>query len=361
MSNEVDTRFPWQEVHDFARRIFIGIGMPEEDATIEADTLIWANLRGVDSHGVVRIPWYVETVSSGIMNPRPHVKVLVDTSAVAMIEADRAFGPIVTNLAADMAIEKAKQVGIGWILIRNHGHQGAMGPYVQRIANSDMAGLIFACSPPNMVPFGSRVAGLNNCPFALSAPARRHPPLILDMATSVVALGKVFVARDRGESMPADWGVDADGNPTTDPNALAALLPVGGPKGSGMALLFECIASLMVSNPLVLPFLSIRDGEANSAEHASHLAKHNQNCVIAAIDISHFADIDEYKGQVDGIVDHLKALPKANGFDEILMPGEREERVHAERLRSGIPIPAGTLRALEKTAADLNIKFPGHR
>ncbi|MFW6103340.1 MAG: Ldh family oxidoreductase, partial [Chloroflexota bacterium] len=121
--------FGWQELHGFCARVFGALGMPEGDAKMEADTLLWANLRGVDSHGVVRIPWYVENVRNGIINPTPDIKVTIDTPGVAMIEADRAFGPIVTNMAADMAVEKAREVGIGWILVRNHTHQGTMGQY----------------------------------------------------------------------------------------------------------------------------------------------------------------------------------------------------------------------------------------
>lgn len=344
MAPEIET-YQWRELHDFVVRLFLRIGMPREDAVMEADALMWANLRGVDSHGVVRIPWYVENVRIGIMNPRPDIKVTVDTPAVAMIEADRAFGPIVTNMAADMAVEKARHVGIGCVLIRNLTHQGAMGPYVQRIARNLMAGLIFACSPPNMVPFGARAAGVNNSPFALSVPAGRHAPLLVDMATSVVALGKVLVARDRGVSIPEGWGIDAQGNPTTDPNTVAALLPVGGPKGSGMALLFECMSSVMARNPLIVPAL------VNGAE------QHNQNCVIAAIDVSQFTDVDEYRNEVDRLIDQLKQLPRAQGVDEILMPGEQEERVYSQRIKAGIPVPVATADALKTIAADLDIEF----
>jgi len=348
---------PWQDLHDFTKRVFIQVGMPEQDAITEADALTWANLRGVDSHGVVRIPWYVENVHNGVINPTPDIQVTVDTPAVALIEADRAIGPVVTNRAADLAVEKARGVGVGWMLIRNHTHQGAMGQYVQRIANHDMVGLIFVCSRPNTAPFGASAAGVSNNPLGLSAPAGRHPHLVVDMATSLVAMGKVLVARDRGESIPVGWGLDENGNPAIDPRALATLLPVGGPKGSGMSLLFECMGSLMVANPLVLPVLSGELGEAKTTGHVGRMARHNQNCVVVAIDISRFTDLNAYKEEVDRLIDHLRELPKAEGFDEILMPGEREERSYAERLESGIPVPPATIAALKKTAQDLNIEF----
>ncbi len=348
--------FRWQELHDFCTRVFTALGMPEDDAKMEADTLLWANLRGVDSHGVVRIPWYVENVRNGIINPRPHIEVVIDTPAVAMIEADRAFGPVVTNMAADMAVEKARQVGIGWILVRNHTHQGTMGQYAQRIAEQDMVGIIFVCSRPNVAPFGASKAGVSNNPIGLAAPARRHPHMVLDMATSAVAMGKVLVARDRGESIPESWGLDENGKPTTDPSALAALLPVGGPKGSGMSLLFECMGSLMAGNPLVRPVLSGDVETPSTTSHVGKMARHNQNCVVAAVDIRRFIDIDVYKKEVDRLIDHLKELPRAEGFDEILMPGEREENAYQERIKSGIPIPARTLTSLKKIADELGIE-----
>ncbi len=348
---------PWQDLHDFAKRVFVRVGMPEQDAVTEADALAWANLRGVDSHGVVRIPWYVENVQNGIINPTPDIQITIETPAIALIEADRAFGPVVTNQAADLAVEKARGVGVGWILIRNHTHQGTMGQYVERIANHDMAGLIFVCGRPNTAPFGARAAGVSNNPVGISAPAGRHPHLILDMATSLVALGKVLMARERGESIPVGWGLDENGNPAIDPRALATLLPVGGPKGSGMSLLFECMASIMVSNPLLLPVLSGEVGEVKTTGHVGRMARHNQNTVVAAIDVSRFTDVEEYKAQVDRLIDELKELPKAEGFEEILMPGEREELCYAERFEAGIPVPTATIAGLRKVANDLNVEF----
>ncbi len=354
--------FDWRELHQFMARVFTRIGMPEEDAVTEADALIWANLRGVDSHGAVRIPWYLENVNKGIMNPRPKIRIQLQTAAVALVEADRAFGAVVTNQVVELALEKARACGIGWVLIRNHTHQGAIGQYAQRIAYSDMAGLVVACAQPNMVPYGACVAGLNNCPIAVCVPARRYPPLVLDMATSVVALGKVLVACDSGAKIPQEWGLDINGRPTTDPEALAALLPIGGPKGSGMALLFECLASVMAGNALVQPVLACAFDERSGIEDArstpaDRLATHNQNSIVAAIDIGRFITLEEYKSQVDDLIDHLKLLPRADGFGEILMPGEREERCYALRTRTGIPLPFGTVAALEKIARDLDIEF----
>lgn len=358
-----EIRMSWSDLHKFVTEIFVRVGMTEGDAACEADALIWANLRGVDSHGVWRLPWYLDNVDRGIMNPKPDIRTVTETAATVLIEADKAFGPVVTTPAADLAVQKAEQAGVGWVLIRNHTHQGALGYYAERIMKKDMAGLAIACARPNMVPFGAKVAGLNNSPLAICVPAGRHAPLILDMATSVVALGKVMVAADAGECIPEGWAVDEEGQPTTDPSKAGALVPLGGPKGSGMALLFECLASIMAGNALVQPILSAssgRNGEQQSEQRrqVGHIASHNQNSIMVAIDISGFMQLEDYKKQVDELIDSVKSLPTANGFAEILVPGERKQRCYAERIKNGIPLAAPTLGSLRGVAERFEIAVP---
>ncbi len=341
------------------REVFIGMGMPEGDALTESEALIWANLRGVDSHGVVRLPWYMDLVDTNIINPSPNIRVISETPATVYIEADRAFGPVATGYAVDLAVAKAKDAGVCWALIRNVTHQGAIGQYAQTVARKDMAGMVITSSIPNMAPYGARVAGVGNCPLAICIPTERHPFILLDMATSLVALGKVLVARESGVPMPEGWALDKDGNPTTDPRQLAALLPMGGPKGSGMSVVFECLASVMAANALVQPVIS---GIAGAAEgptsHVGHMGKHNQNSTVMALNIAAFTDLAEYKAGVDDLIDSIKALPRADGFDEILMPGEMEERRCQERMVTGIPVPAGTVASLKAIATRLGVSLP---
>ena len=349
----------WKTLHEFMTRVFVGAGMPEADAATESDALIWANLRGVDSHGVVRLPWYLDNIDRGIMNPRPNIRVISQTAATAYIEADRGFGPVATRFAVELAVEKARDAGVCWALIRNVTHQGAIGQYPQMIAERGMAGLVIACGQPNMVPYGASVAGLGNCPLSICVPAERHRFVLLDMATSLVALGKVLVARESGVPMPEGWAVDKDGRPTTDPRQLAALLPMGGPKGSGMSLLFECLASVMAANALVQPVISGASGPSDGpTSHVGRMATHNQNSIVVALNIECFTDLKEYKARIDDLVDSIKALPAAEGVDEIMMPGEIEERRCAERLANGIPVPAGTVTSLKEIAARLGIPLP---
>jgi len=343
-----EVRVDWQSLKEFTQEVFVQVGLPPKDAETEAEVLVWANLRGVDSHGVLRIPWYVRNVDTGQMNPRPNIRVEKETAATLLIEADHAFGPVVTVLAMNLAIEKAKEVGIGWALIRNTTHQGAMGYYALMAAQEGMAGLAIVCSPPNMAPYGAKAAGVHNSPIAIAVPAKRHRPLVLDMATSIAAGGKVSLAVDKGVPIPEGWALNQDGNPTTDPREARILMPAGGYKGSGLALMFECLSSLMVGNPLLEPVLL---GPEKSRIHT-------QNSIVAAINIGTFTAVESYKEHTDNLIRGLKALPRAEGFEEILVPGEPEDRAYDERVRNGIPLPEGTIRNLRSIAERFKVKLP---
>jgi LDH2 family malate/lactate/ureidoglycolate dehydrogenase len=343
-----ETRVPAAELREFTKGVFIAAGLPSEDAALEAEVLVWANLRGVDSHGVLRIPWYVELIDRGDMNPRPTIRVERETAATVLIDGDRALGPVVTTVAMRQAIEKARTAGIGWAVIRNTTHQGAMAYYALMAVEAGMAGIAIVCSPPNMAPFGARAAGVHNSPISIAVPAGRHRPLCLDMATSVAAGGKLSLARDKGIPLPPGWALDGAGQPTTDAHQAKILLPFGGPKGSGLAMMFETLTSLMVGNPLLGPALG---GEAGAG-------RHRQNSVVAAIDVGAFTDLAAYRAEVDRLIDGLRALPRADGITEILVPGEPEDRTTEERERRGVPLPAGTVENLRRVAARFRVPVP---
>ena len=343
-----DVRVDWQALQGFTASVFTRVGMPPADAAIEAEVLVWANLRGVDSHGVLRIPWYVELVDKGDMNPRPKIQVEKETAATLLVDADRAFGPVVTTRAMSRAMQKAREAGIGWAVIRNTTHQGAMAYYSLMAAAEGMAGLAIVCSPPNMAPHGARAAGVHNSPISIAVPARRHRHLVLDMATSVAAGGKLRLAVDKGVPIPEGWALDKDGNPTTDARRAVILLPFGGPKGSGLAMMFETLTSLVVDNPLLEPVLARQEGAT----------RHRQNSVVAAIDIATFTGVEGYRDHVDNLIDGLKRLPRAAGTEEIMVPGEPEDRCAEERRRQGIPLPEGTVRNLRAVAARFDVKLP---
>ena len=343
-----EKRVGWESLLAFTEQVFVRAGMPPEDAHTEAEVLLWANLRGVDSHGVLRVLRYVESIAVGDMNPRPDIRIVTQTPATMLIEADHALGPVVTVYAMKQVVAKAKSAGIGWALIRNTTHQGAMGYYALMAAQENMAGIAFVCSPPNMAPYGAKAAGVHNSPIAIAVPARRHRPLILDMATSVAAGGKVNLAVDKGIPIPEGWALDREGKPTTDPRVAAVLLPFGGYKASGLAMMFECLTSVMVGDPLLEPILFGTGSVRGWTQHS----------VVAAINIATFTDVEAYREHIDRLIEGIKGLPRADGFEEVLVPGEPEDRVHDERLRLGIPLPAGTVENLRKVSQKLGVTLP---
>jgi ureidoglycolate dehydrogenase (NAD+) len=343
-----ESRIAWEELRAFTRDVFIRVGVSAEDAELEAEVLVWANLRGVDSHGVLRIPWYLELIDKGVMNIRPNIQVLKETPATLVIDADHALGPVVTTWAMRRVMAKASDVGIGWAFIRNTTHQGAMGYYPLLAAQAGMAGIAFVVSPPTMAPFGASAAGVHNSPIAICVPGKKRRPLLLDMAMSVAAGGKLRLAKDRGTTIPEGWALDANGKPATDPHLAAILLPIGGPKGSGLALMLECLSSLMVGDPLLEPALKKQPGAET----------HRQHGVVAAINIGMFTDAEAYQEHVDAVVTGIKGLPLAEGSSEILVPGELEDSMHDERARNGIPLPAGTMHNLKQVAERFGVPFP---
>jgi LDH2 family malate/lactate/ureidoglycolate dehydrogenase len=342
------TRVPSDELKTFSVEVFSKAGVPRRDAETESEVLIWANLRGVDSHGVLRIPLYLGWIDKGIMKPKPNIRVVNETPATFLIDADSALGPVVTTMAMNKVIEKAKNTGIGWGLIRNTTHQGAMAYYSLMAAEQNMAGLASVCSPANMAPHGARVPGVHNSPIAIAVPGQKYKPISLDMATSVAAGGKLEFAKDKGVSIPNTWALDDNGQPTTDPKQYKSLLPFGGPKGSGLAVMFECLSSLMVGNPLLQP----------PAPDKSKIVRGKQNSFVAAINISTFTNIDSYRENVDRLVQGIKSLPKTEGTEEIFVPGEIENRVYEDRSENGIPLPAGTVQNLRQASERFSVPLP---
>jgi len=343
-----DTLIQYEPLQAFVAQLFEAMGMSPADAAIEAEVLVWANLRGVDSHGVLRVPQYLRSVEMGGMNPKARYSIEKETPATLLVEGDHAFGPVVTVFAMKRAIEKARQVGVGWAAIRNTCHQGAMAYYALMAAHEGLAGMAIVTNPPNMAPTGAKAAGVHNAPVSIAVPAKEHGAICLDMATSVAARGKIDVAVDKGTSIPLGWALDRDGQPTTDPAAAAVLLPAGGYKGYGLALMFECLTGMMVGNPLLAPTLL----------NLYKLHPGTQNSVVAAVDISAFTDLERYKADADLLVKAIKSLPRMEGVEEILLPGEIEDRTYAQRVREGIPLPQRTVDNLRAAAAKLGVEVP---
>ena len=329
----------------FACAVFARAGMAQQDAALVADVLVWANLRGTDTHGVTRIPRYVELIEAGDMNPKPALAVITQTAASVLIDADRAPGPVAMTRAAAEAVRKARDAGIGLALVRRTTHTAALGYYTLAAAHEGMAAIAFSASWPNMAYHGARAAGVSTNPVSIAVPGGKGEPLLLDMASGVVAMGKLVQAKKAGRPIPKGWALDAHGNPTTDAQAAAIPLPMAGAKGSGLSLMIECLTSLLASNPLL----------AEALEGTEEGRRHRQNGMVIAIDIARFGDLKRFREEAGRLVRALKALPVDPAIGEILMPGERGGRALAQRSRDGVPVPATVVEELRALAKRLGV------
>ena len=328
--------------------IFESRGVGPADAAAVADSLVWANLRGVDSHGVSRVPRYVELFDKGVSVPDATVTVQRPRAAVAIVDAHAALGPVAMNRGADEAVAGARDCGIGWASVRGTVYTGSIGYYTSRVAAAGMAAVGVVAGMPNMAYAGARGAAVATSPLSVAVPAGRHELVLLDMATSVIALGRIAEFKAAGKQLPPGAAVTADGEPTTDP-ALASLpLPLGGAKGSGMSLVFELLASGLAANPIVPGY------HAGSKEGR----RHRQNGFILAIDVSAFLPLEEFTATVDATVDAIKALPPSAEAAEVLVPGERGRRCEADRRRTGVPLGPKAWRELTSLAEALGVPVP---
>ena len=330
----------------FTRDVFVAAGMSDAHAAIVADVLVWADLRGVDSHGVTRIPMYVRLLDAGDLNPTPTITIRTDTPAAVVFEMDRAAGPIAMTTAAAAAIRKAREAGVGFALARGTTHTAALGYYTSAAACEGMATIAFAGSIPMMAYHGARAAGVSTSPISIAVPGGDGGPLVLDMATSVISAGGLTQARKVGRPIPPGLALDKNGVPTTDPAAATIPRPLGDYKGSGLSLMIECLTSLVASNPIIADALAAGGG------------RHKQNGLVLALDVARFADLAVFRAEVERLIAAVKALPREPGVVELLVPGERGDRTFEQRSRDGIPISRATSDELARVAHRFGVTMP---
>ena len=328
--------------------LFQARGTRESDAAAVADALVWANLRGIDSHGVSRVPRYLELFDKGESVADAVPTVTRPRAAIAIIDAHAAPGPVALNRAADEAVAAARTCGVGWASVRGTVHTGAIGYYTSRAAQAGMAAVGVVAGVPNMAYAGARGAAVATSPLSVAVPAGRHELVLLDMATAVMALGRIAQLKAAGKELPPGVALTADGEPTTDPALAKVPTPVGGPKGSGMSLVFEMLASGLAANPLVPDYHSgTQEGR-----------RHRQNAYLLAIDVTAFVPLEEFKESVDETVDAIKSLPPTDETHEILIPGERGRQSERQRSSAGIPLGPKVWRELTEIATGLGVDVP---
>lgn len=327
---------PADDLRAFAAALLEKGGLGAEHARTTADVFVWAALRGVDSHGTARVPDYLELLAKGVANAQPEMTFESSTTAVAVLDADRAPGPVALTAAAEEAVTRARAGGVAAVGVRRTVHTGAIGYYVSKIAEQGLVGLAFVAGMPNMGYTGVKGAAVATSPLAIAVPAVSHAPLLLDMATATIALGKIRQARASGTPLPEGAAATADGTPTTDPEKAVMPLPLGGAKGSGMSLAFELLTSVLVGAPI---FAAFHSDDPQGREH-------RQNALIIAIDPAAFGDADAFTAAVDATLGTLKGLAAADGAEGVFYPGERSAVLSVRRAEKGVPVTAKVWREL---------------
>jgi ureidoglycolate dehydrogenase (NAD+) len=321
------------------------------DAAVIADALIAADLRGVHSHGALRVGIYVDRLRAGSINPRAELEIVRDSGAAVVADAQAGPGIVMAARAMDLALARAQAHGIATVSVRNSNHCGMLAYYAMRALAAGAVGIAASNGDSQVAPAGARAKYLGTNPLAVAVPARDEPPIVLDMATSVVAHARIKGAADRGEPIPPDWAVDSAGLPTTDAaRALAgALLPFGGFKGSGISILIDLLAGILPggrSGPEIVPLYQRLD----EPQGVGHL--------FLALRVEAFESLETFTRRVDETVRRIRALPPAAGASHALLPGELEHRRAEEYRGRGIPLQSDAVAELARTAALLGLAPP---
>ncbi len=336
----------------FAARALAAAGLRPEDAAAGAALIVEPDLNGADGHGIFRLPQYVRRIRAGGINTHPDIRIVREKAAMALVDGDNGLGHLVVSRAAEAAVEKAATNGVGWAGVCNGNHAGAASTYARIPLERGMIGLYLAVGSANhLPPWGGIDMLLSTNPLAVAIPAMEEAPIVLDMATTVAAYGKVKTALQRGEMMPEGWMIDREGNPLTDPKRAdeGFLLPIGGYKGYGLALIIGLLAGTL-------------NGAAMGREvidfNADDTTPTNTGQAVLAISLEAFGDPGDFGRRVDEVVRTMRASALMPGVDRIRLPGEMSHARRLDRLENGIPIPAPLLQALETLARTLEIEGP---
>lgn len=318
------------------------------DAEIAAKVLLQADLRGVDTHGAVRLPIYVKRLQMGLLNPRPDMKVIRESETTAVIDGDYGLGHVTSYKAMELAIEKAEKTGLAAAAVRKSHHNGAAAYYAQMALSHDMIGFSCTNSPPVMPAPGGAAKAVGNNPIAIAAPAGEALPLVLDMACSLAAQGKVMLAMKKGERIPEGWATDDKGIPTTDAaeGLKGFLLPAGGYKGYCLALMVDTLAGVLSGAAF---------GKGVTSIYGDLVNKQNSGHFFMAIKIKNFMEPNIFKGLIDSYIQEVKSTPLAPGTEEVFLPGEKEYRTEAVRKAEGIPMAAAVVGDLVEMAQTVGL------
>jgi LDH2 family malate/lactate/ureidoglycolate dehydrogenase len=348
-----DLSYPQEDLRAFTEGVFQAAGVPPEDAALTADNLIQANLRGTDSHGIARllVP-YARRLRNGQMLPKTEGAVLRERPSTALLDGQNGIGQVVAARAMRLAMEKAERTGAAWVGVCRSNHFGAAGYFAQMALERDMVGIVSTNGPAAVAPFGGRRPMLSTNPLAFAIPAGEEPPVVLDMATTVVSRGRITLFAGQNLEIPSTWALDEDGNPTPNPHAAlrGTLQPMAGYKGYGLSLVLDMLCGVLTGASYGMHFSGfLTDYHQPPADVGS---------LFAAVSVDSFMDAPQFKARVDTALRELKESPRAPGVDRIYAPGEIEHETRLRRLEEGVPLPQEAVEELRALGEECGVPFP---
>ncbi|MDI3533983.1 MAG: hypothetical protein PWQ82_348 [Thermosediminibacterales bacterium] len=348
VSNENIKYINYNELKTFCSELFKSEGIPSEEAEIIADNLVQANLRGVDSHGVSRMPIYMKRLKLGLVNPVCKTKIEKKSVSTAVINGCNSMGAVVGYKAMNYAINEAKEKGIFFVAVNNSNHFGTAAFYAMMALEHNMIGFSTSNAPSSMAPWGGYKPFFGTNPFSFAIPADKRAPIVIDMATSVVARGKIILALKNNKKIPEGWAINKEGEVTTDPREAleGSVLPFAGPKGYSIALLIDVLCGIL-SGAVYGPHINSLYDNFEEPQNIGHC--------FAAIDISKLIDPAEFKNKVDKMIEEIKSSPKAKHVEEIYLPGEIEFNTQKERIEKGIPLTIPVIKELKYLGKSYNV------
>jgi LDH2 family malate/lactate/ureidoglycolate dehydrogenase len=350
MAPSAPARVPAEALRTAAARVFAALGLPEDAAGAIAAGLVDADMRGIPSHGLMLVPMYADRMRAGSVTAATEAEVVVDLGAIALLDAANAMGILTGDQAMALAVEKARAHGIGAVAVRRAFHFGGAFRFVQSAAAAGLIGVAAANTRPLMPAPGGARAVVGNNPLAIGVPRPDAEPVVLDMALSEAALGKIRLAAAEGREIPATWATDGTGTPTTDPEAAIAglLLPAAGPKGYGLAFMVDVLTGVLSGGGF---------GAAVQGLYADVATPNDCAHVFLAIDPAAFGDPAGFGERLAELCAQVAASPTAPGVDRVLLPGQLEAERHAEARRDGVPVSGSVLESLHRVAGELDVEI----
>ena len=345
-------RFSAEALQGFATKVFENAGLGAEEAAWSAESLVQADMRGVGSHGLMRLRTYAQRARCGVVRSGVTPRIVRESPSFLLVDGGNGIGTAVARQVMNSCIDRARQTGACFATVFNGNHFGIAASFTELAADAGMIGIAMSNAPASMVPTGGRKPLLGANPMSIAIPAGKRPPLVLDMATSTVAQGKIILAAKEGKpSIPSDWAVDPDGNPTMDPKKAlqGAMLPFGGAKGYGLALIIDILVAVLSG--------------AMTSTHINNFWKDFENpqnlgFFIGAWNIASVMPLPEFYERMDALIHELKACPPAPGHTEVFYPGEIEHRKAEESERQGIALGPAVVDDLRKLAEEYAAEFP---